>query len=430
MGFADRVERQIRNNTATGKYYRKKSYDAEIARYKKIYNDRLRDAPPFVSVYGVKIQGKDIPSADISTVKAQVTGHIGRLEAKSSALESEISNEKREKTKFDRIKEQNGIPIWQTQSSANTSQVSSSSPTYEIGRVKYNLPVVRSALFAKTAFRDWDERVYIKNTPARVSDAKALWTKGINSKGMIQTWKTPQGEVATQGSTDSGVRNRYGFQFHYNPSSISMSYGIQGNVDFSMYASGAPATIPFGASLGGAGTISFSLLLNRVADMNFFRDVAVAYNGTQLQLRDGVNLSEEYGGAYSPAEAKRIYNEGTMYDVRALIRAINGGLESRTQFRGTSVDLGFLIGRPVEIHLGKDLRYLGIIQNLSVDHRIFDYRMVPTMSNVNVTVVRIPDFLGTNFDSFVDTATESSSGVSTNSIAGDNSLNPEAMGTR
>jgi hypothetical protein len=87
-----------------------------------------------------------------------------------------------------------------------------------------------------------------------------------------------------------------------------------------------------------------------------------------------------------------------MYDVEALLRVLVGWtikpyMGARASFDdGETADMGFLIGRPIELHLGKSLRYVGYIGNISVKHNIFDERMVPVFSTIGFAFNRIPDY--------------------------------------
>jgi hypothetical protein len=59
-----------------------------------------------------------------------------------------------------------------------------------------------------------------------------------------------------------------------------------------------------------------------------------------------------------------------------------------------TADLGWLGGKPVEIHLGKSLRYLGRVVSVSISHVLFTERMVPTFSEVGIVIQRLPDVTG------------------------------------
>jgi hypothetical protein len=133
-------------------------------------------------------------------------------------------------------------------------------------------------------------------------------------------------------------------------------------------------------------------------------------------IREGENISDGEGGVNEPGTLrpgagnvygaefvsletqKAIYNMGTMYDFEYLLRTMMGytmqsALRDYSFFehKGTA-DMGFLGARPVELHLGKNMRYLGYITNVNVEHVIFDNRMVPLFSNISIGFSRLPDY--------------------------------------
>jgi hypothetical protein len=82
-----------------------------------------------------------------------------------------------------------------------------------------------------------------------------------------------------------------------------------------------------------------------------------------------------------------------MYDLEYLFKAVNGpGGDYKSILRGQTSDVGWLNGVAVEFHLGKNLRYLCRINSISVNHAIFNERMVPTLTTVNISASRYYDF--------------------------------------
>jgi hypothetical protein len=220
-----------------------------------------------------------------------------------------------------------------------------------------------------------------------------LWTQ------QIQNGNTPI--LSTPGTTAPGSPQAYdinktlgprGFQFHYNPASVDMEYSGMAGVDANFEASGLDKFNMLGVPAGTTSTISFSILINRVFDLQH-------YNHETGLLKS----QEPEKTPYSPRhpeewEQKDIYHKGTMYDVEALLRVLVGWtikpyMGARASFDdGETADMGFLIGRPIELHLGKSLRYVGYIGNISVKHNIFDERMVPVFSTIGFAFNRIPDY--------------------------------------
>jgi hypothetical protein len=77
-----------------------------------------------------------------------------------------------------------------------------------------------------------------------------------------------------------------------------------------------------------------------------------------------------------------------MYDVEYLLKTLVG-FEQYSALRGYSTsDIGFLLGYTVEVHLGKNLRYLGTIAGFDVTHTHFTKDMVPVMGSITLMINR------------------------------------------
>ncbi len=228
---------------------------------------------------------------------------------------------------------------------------------------------------------------FSSNKPAVVSSAAELWTSVRASKGMIVTYAPPSESTTYQTGQVPKVAKpffgkNYGFQFMYNPAQISMEYTGAPNVDVAMQTSGTEKFNLMGTSATQS-TISFQILINRMFDMKYYGE-----NGLLKS-----NGAKAYGSRVpSRGEQMAIYNMGTMYDVEYLLRTLLGYTLKSYLRDGQTADMGFLGARPVELHLGKSLRYLGTVTSISLDHRIFNERMVPLFTNVGITFARIPDY--------------------------------------
>jgi hypothetical protein len=279
-----------------------------------------------------------------------------------------------------------------------------SSPTVKLSSsIIYNAPAVKDAYFRgnQSFFNDEnkiDNYIFAGNAPgAKVNDANELWQKvqaidnENSSKGMIQTWNNPASTLAflndgglspIGGSNSSGQIQRYGFQFIYNPTSINMSYGGVADVDPGWAASGADPFILSNPTVFQS-SINFSILVNRMYDMNYLGPGGSLKNGTINELYQG--------NRPTASDLKKIYNKGTMYDVEFLLQTMFPYDFVKTQLRGSTSDIGFLGPMPVELHLGKSLRYLTQINSIQVNHIIFDNRMVPLYTVLMISANRIPD---------------------------------------
>jgi len=239
------------------------------------------------------------------------------------------------------------------------------------------------------------------NTPGAVEQASVLWAKTQAYKGMISTSSHMEGKPNTDDKTAAKVNPlvpsfrqdgiNYAFQFHYNPGSLAMDYGGAPPVDVSLAASGGENFNSYGSGAG-SGTISLNLILNRINDMKYF-------DPNTGKLKAGLTPAVFAGRPPDSRELADIYNRGTMYDMEFLFRTLLGYEYNSFLGRGMSwdkktADLGWLGGKPVEIHLGKSLRYLGRVVSVSISHVLFTERMVPTFSEVGIVIQRLPDVTG------------------------------------
>jgi hypothetical protein len=292
--------------------------------------------------------------------------------------------------------------------------------------LEYNCSYAKPAYFTGTQSFDssegkLDQLMYASNTPTQgITNAKQLWTTVNGSKGMIQTWlPKQQANYATSGTslfgTGSGssdglgltVANRqpYGFQFMYNPGTISMSYGGVLDVDPAFIASGKDEYAN-AAAYGQVGNslIKFDLLLNRMYDMSYLTTggkvkpkvassttINVSPQGFVDVITAQGNIADYWGGNLpTEADLKLIYEKGTMYDVEFLLKTVVG-MELKTVLRGVTADLGIIGSIPIELHLGNSLRYVVTIQEINLNHVIFDDRMVPMFTTLSLVCSRIPD---------------------------------------
>jgi hypothetical protein len=83
-----------------------------------------------------------------------------------------------------------------------------------------------------------------------------------------------------------------------------------------------------------------------------------------------------------------------MYDIEWLLSTLNGFAfrDHVSDLNGKTNDMGFLMQFPVELHLGNKLRYRVQVTDISIEHIIFNQRMVPIWSKVTLTCRRMPDY--------------------------------------
>jgi hypothetical protein len=283
---------------------------------------------------------------------------------------------------------------------------------YNVGSVSEAYFTSRTEFLLEKANTDKLGSAVEGNRPSpALNSALELWNNGKSSKGMFITWR----DLSTGFDDKTADQNLLGtneklpphaFRFQYNPGSISMAYAGTPLVDPNFEAAGLDKFNLTGTGVTQS-TIQFQLLINRMYDMKY-------YTREDEQIPDGeggVNppgvlrpgAANVYGEEFvSPETQRAIYNMGTMYDFEFLLRTIMGytmksALRDYSFFNdGGTADMGFLGARPVELHLGKNMRYLVFITGINVEHVIFDNRMVPLFSNVSITCSRLPDYVSTN----------------------------------
>jgi hypothetical protein len=180
-------------------------------------------------------------------------------------------------------------------------------------------------------------------------------------------FQDPDYKLFTNGNTI------YGFQFHYNPTSYSEAYTNDPTLDWTAGDKAVP--------LSGTGTISVSLMLNRIVDMHYLA------NG-------GSGTPSAYSRQLTNEEVVGIRNMGTLYDIDFIFRMTNGdpiqGSPQHISRDLTSSNYGYLTGVPLWAQLGQNMRYRVSITSLNITHLIFTHNMIPMLSQVDLTLARYP----------------------------------------
>lgn len=169
---------------------------------------------------------------------------------------------------------------------------------------------------------------------------------GLRRGAIIRTHR----DASSPGSYIPNPANRYTFRFLYNPETISFGNQSFEGVTPPNYQNPADNLVPL---FVGKETVNFSLLLDRSQDV------------------------------YEQGLASR----GTLDDVEALYRVVNGDLGSRA---------GFLSLSAVEIHWGPSTQngrpvpmFPCFITSIDVAHTQFTPRMCPMRTAVSISAVRL-----------------------------------------
>ena len=266
---------------------------------------------------------------------------------------------------------------------------------------KYNAPLVSGAYLGQGISADslgaaLDTKGFPINAPV-FSDAYNAW-RGVNGgRGTIQMDRKYVNAIGkAQKDTTKFDPQMYGFKFLYNPTTVSMAWGVQQMMDPNYESSGEDIFNPISAGLISS-TIVFEVLLNRIADFN------------HLNADGSLRGQYPYGQIEVPVqERKQIYERGTMYDLEYFFKTINGPHGTFTSaYNGMTADSGWLRPSSMELHLGAGMRYRIRINEVSINHAIFNNRMVPILSTVRFVCGRYNDGPGTPLlqPAFVNTNT-------------------------
>jgi hypothetical protein len=271
------------------------------------------------------------------------------------------------------------------------------------GGYVYNAPMVDNAIFNPTPIST-DDGVFGQVDLQAYQNAKNAWTtkdgKVHAAKGAFQMdrylWKSSAAMQITASLKKQGKpvpTQMNGFKFLYNPQTVAMTWGQTTFTNNQALLQGLDSIVP--AAPGSTNSsISFWIPLNRMQDANYLNP-----DGSYQAIDNitGLPIVPKLPYAYDvpTAERKAIYEKGTMYDVEWLMKTINGWafLDHTSDVSGLKTnDMGFLLQFPVELHLGNSLRYRVQVTDISVNHIIFNSRMIPIWSTINITCRRFPEY--------------------------------------
>jgi len=380
---------------------------AEIVAYKKAQTPKLKPEGS-----GIANATQAAYLATLEAQKAVYTKQITTSKAKIAKLKNELKVFKQELAKF--IKP-TGVVV---ETSDTTGAGDADKLIYE-----YNLPMLKSAYLNPFGPQGNSlvDKALIGAPINEFTNARLAW-KGVKpSRGTLQMSKVfAANALAKPKKLAKGQKRNeqpYGFRFLYNPTEVSMAWGI---VDaFSPEYVQSTSAGMSGMAVGlMKGTIAFTLILNRIGDLNAvdedgdyvgrYADIGSdnlnnpdVYLAGRYGVGSGLSAPQNYGvednpwgtaGEPSIEERKTLWKKGTMYDIEYLFRAMGGFYSDyESGLNGQTADRGWLQPIPMELHLGSGLRYLVRVSSLDLKHMMFNERMVPTLTTVNIVCTRYYD---------------------------------------
>ena len=318
-------------------------------------------------------------TADIATLTAEINRVKAKIKDNSNKAYLYLATIKEAQDKFEKKK------IKPAKDKVGPGDSDQKAPKQFAGKWKFNAPMVTRPL-------DKGELPKMISTGSNIEgDAKLFWTstESGGGKGTIQMDRqTNTLEILTQAQKASKTpkqfdSNFYGFKFHYNPTTVNMTWAGMAGSNPVYQAAGLDPAVPFSQNLF-TGMINFVVVLNRIQDLALLNK-----DGT---YKNGLNPYEPV--EVRPEDLKEIANKGTMHDVEYLFHAMHGFMTStnyNSSLMGRTNDPGWLPVRPVELHLGNKLRYRVRIASLEVNHKIFNQQMVPIFSEVSISCMRYWD---------------------------------------
>ena len=264
--------------------------------------------------------------------------------------------------------------------------------------IKFNAPMVTSAYFrTKTpATNTLLAQGAIPKSAASLIDTLSTFGDGDTNRGFIVPNKRAQQaalkELDPKDKALVGGVQSYGFRFHYNPQFVQQSYGSITGISPELLESGKDQTNMI-TTPASSSSISITLYLNRIEDMNALANFNVKEPSSFAPINSDEKSLKYYPEVVPAADRRLIKDFGTMYDLDFLFKAINGDMNGyKSPLRGVKTgDVGWLNGIAVEVHMGRKLRYLARVTNISVNHVQFTENMVPTLTTVVLTMARFHD---------------------------------------
>ena len=329
---------------------------------------------------------------------------IKKVDASIKRLQDEYAKEAQGlKTPAETFRAELRVKKALTDAKNNKGNVTTQKPTQPVKppppakTIRFNAPMVKSAYFRNNSIVD---RTLLSQAVEPMLASKMIETlstfgDGDTNRGFIvPNKKAIQAALSRQSDKEKaitgGFKVPYGFRFHYNPQSIDQTIGTLQGISPELMMSGKDQANMITAPTQSS-TISFQLYLNRIEDMNALANVV--HVGRSEPLITDADSKNYYPEVVTQADRELIKDFGTMYDLEFLFKAVNGemgGYTSPMRLVKTA-DVGWLNGMAVEMHLGRKLRYLARIINISVKHILFTENMVPTLSVVTISAHRFHD---------------------------------------
>lgn len=245
---------------------------------------------------------------------------------------------------------------------------------------------------------------------AGVRDSAELTAQGV---GLISGTNSSASSTSSSSSTPAVPEdNDYGFQFLWNPTTISTS--VVRNMEITPNVSDTLKVVA--GAFPGQETVSLNIMLDRVNDFACIKAHGTTgasvgtlntdpANPSSFTYVQGFNYNNDYssfasyytGNGYpvqanTPTISEKIealMKQGTMADLEYLFKAINGGYAWKNLLGKQTANIGFLMPTLMGIQLGPtldSLNYVGWVTNIGINHTDFTENMVPIRTTVSLSI--------------------------------------------
>lgn len=275
-----------------------------------------------------------------------------------------------------------------TPPTTNTDPNTSHFPTINLYYYQWNLPPHKWSLPVEPVALIGDD-VVVDQELRRVS----IGASSRYRRGRIYWYARSGTEYVNNRNYNNGSNPkdpRYGFQFLWNPESITTSVAV--NLDIT--PTFADKFVDVAGAFPSGEVLAFTIRLDRTNDFACIKSIPKTTTGeiTYDQLASRYATSDFYDGAHSfdmgfegtrIQKIKDLQQLGTIADIEYLYKAINGpGWKNQATGRASS-DIGFLSPTLLRIDVGP-LSYLGYVNNIAVNHISFSKSMIPIRTDVTL----------------------------------------------
>jgi hypothetical protein len=202
------------------------------------------------------------------------------------------------------------------------------------------------------------------------------------------------------------IDTSWGFQFLWNPTSISTS--VARNMDIT--PSSADTLRVVAGVFPGQETVSINIVIDRTNDFACIRAAAVDASldlgtgilGNGTPIINNLNAFTKYYTSLYPGadpsqdmtqQINNLMTQGTMADLEYFFKAINGSGNGNIQWTNLlgkkTANVGYLAPTLLGIQLGPtldNLSYVGWASNISINHTAFTENMIPIRTEVSISI--------------------------------------------